>query len=55
MLALLTERIASDEKNLEGYVIDGYPRSEEQLKNFTDKVESAVLLQVALRLSAYCV
>ncbi|XP_048587761.1 adenylate kinase isoenzyme 5 isoform X3 [Nematostella vectensis] len=37
-LNILTEKIVSDEKNLEGYVVDGFPRSHEQAKNFTEKV-----------------
>lgn len=38
VLALLTESLEKEEKNLNGYCIDGYPRTEEQLNQFKQKV-----------------
>ena len=38
VLALLTEALEREEKNLNGYCIDGYPRTEEQLNQFKQKV-----------------
>ena len=46
VLALLTEKLLREDKNLEGYVVDGYPRTEEQLKNFTEKVRLTSLLNI---------
>ena len=38
MLAILTEALEREEKNLNGYCIDGYPRTDEQLDQFKQKV-----------------
>lgn len=38
VIALLTEALEKEEKNLNGYCIDGYPRTEEQLDEFKLKV-----------------
>ncbi|KAJ7339397.1 hypothetical protein OS493_005792 [Desmophyllum pertusum] len=38
VLTLLTRMLEKEEKNLNGYCIDGYPRTEEQLDQFKQKV-----------------
>jgi len=38
VLAILTEALEREEKNLNGYCIDGYPRTDEQLDQFKQKV-----------------
>ncbi|PFX19436.1 Adenylate kinase isoenzyme 5 [Stylophora pistillata] len=38
VLLLLTKMLEREEKNLNGYCIDGYPRTEEQLDQFKQKV-----------------
>ena len=35
---MLTRMLEKEEKNLNGYCIDGYPRTEEQLDQFKQKV-----------------
>ena len=38
VLAVLLEALENEEKNLDGYCIDGYPRTIEQLDEFKQKV-----------------
>ena len=38
VLALLLEALENEETNLNGYFIDGYPRTAEQLDEFRQKV-----------------
>ena len=44
VLALLTEALEKEEKNLNGYCIDGYPRTEDQLNQFKQKVNLVAFL-----------
>ena len=44
MLLLLTKMLEKEEKNLNGYCIDGYPRTEEQLDQFKQKVRVSISL-----------
>lgn len=40
---MLTRMLEKEEKNLNGYCIDGYPRTEEQLDQFKQKVPLVTL------------
>lgn len=40
---MLTRMLEKEEKNLNGYCIDGYPRTEEQLDHFKQKVPLVTL------------
>ena len=47
-MALLTESLEKEEKNLNGYCIDGYPRTEEQLNQFKQKVNLVAFLSLSI-------
>lgn len=53
MLLLLTKMLEKEEKNLNGYCIDGYPRTEEQLDQFKQKVRVSISLISSRRFKFY--
>ena len=53
MLLLLTKMLEKEEKNLNGYCIDGYPRTEEQLDQFKQKVRVSISL-ISSRRFKFC-